>query len=270
MKWIYRIFVLILLISMYRHTVFSEEFSQEMIKTLEDISRLNARYSVTSIDMYDSKIWNDKNILVLKTIGGLDSLVEPGGDTNNRSVVNGEWRYIGMTPTGNLVNNPDYPDDHAGAAVINTYKWLNNENENTRISNYVSSVEEYNYYKDEIFNFLENEYGHRFDETENKDLWARRAKVIVPATEHGKGVIKFVHLWDSNRDGKPEEWYLTVYLSKMGPVGAAGLPGNLVPTPEPIDFTAMSAYGRSVIKADERGNEKYEVVTAVRRQKICM
>lgn len=185
-------------------------YSYEMYQSYIEIGQLNSHWKLLDISNYSIDIWNEKKILALNVDGGLEKLVDDKGNVN--SIKNGEYRYIGKNPEGDLINNPDYPDDHVGSAIINSYLWKITRQSELVISPYISTPEDLSFYKKEIFYFLENEYGTRFNEKDNPMIWLARAQVVVPVSEHGRGVIRFVHEWDSDKNGVPEEWYITVNL----------------------------------------------------------
>jgi len=200
---------LILLLSFYTGII-AMSIPDEMIQSYNEIGRLNYRWEGIDIKYYDTEIWQAKNVLVISALEGIENIIDENGRTNTNK--NGEYRYLGYNPVGYLINNPDYADDNVGKEIINQYKWMKNDEMLLNIAPYISTPEDLNFYKKEIFYFLEQEYGQRFDERDDPMKWLARARVIVPVSEYGRGVIRFVHEWDSDKNGSPEEWYITVNL----------------------------------------------------------
>lgn len=203
-----RIVLLIILIIFSQSTfiqIFALNDTESMLYTYNELSSYNSRWSTNEIDKYDKDIWVSKKVFVLPYMDGIENI--PGNNKNN-----GEYRYLGINIYNDFVNNPEYPDDHVGSEIINRYKWIEPHLNKYSMLPYIQTRENLNFYKKEIFYFLENEYGNRFDETEDPMIWLSRAQVIVPVSEYGRGVLRFEHLWDSNKDGIEEAWYITVNL----------------------------------------------------------
>ncbi len=225
----------------------------------------------TPIEAFDMDVWNDYHVLVMDIPGtypaNLSTLKEPDGSTNRYNANVGEYRYIGKNPDGYLVNNPEYPDDHTGKAVINTYAWKKNDVEETKLYQYIKSPEDQVFYETEIFHFLEEEYGPRFDETDNAERWLVNAIVIVPVSSTGRGVIKYMHEWDSNKDGVLEDWYITVNLRSKSEAGFKQEEdiddiGQVENVTESVT-SDMSSQGQVIIQGDSRGNEAFDASVAI-------
>ncbi|NDL66391.1 DUF5704 domain-containing protein [Anaerotalea alkaliphila] len=60
--------------------------------------------------------------------------------------------------------------------------------------------------------------GDFFDESEGPEPWLERAILLQPITEKSRGLLRFEHLWDSNKDGVPETWYITVVIPSKSEV----------------------------------------------------
>jgi hypothetical protein len=220
-----------------------------------------------SINDFDVDIWNEYNVLVLNLPGtfpsNLSNLKEPDGSSNDYNSSADEYRYIGKNPDGYLVNNPQYPEDHAGSAVINTYDWQINTDGKTKINQYILTMEDKEFYENEIFYFLESEYGPRFDENEDPSSWLANAIVIVPVSSTGKGVIKYMHKWDSNHDGVKENWYITVNLRSMNEVEEEHIEEEPTEDITNLPLAQLDSHAAAVIQADPRGNEVFDASVAV-------
>ena len=210
--------LLLLLNGVLASEVTAVEVPSEMQRAYDEVMLQKPDW-IAPIEAFDIDVWNAYEVLVVNNVGtfpsSLAGLKGPDGSPNSYNREVGEYRYIGKNPDGYLVNNPKYPDDHSGSAVINTYDWQRNAEDKTKINQYITSPEDQAFYEKEIFHFLEQEYGPRFDETEDPGGWLDNAIVIVPASSTGSGVIKYMHKWDSNKDGVAEEWYITVNLRAM-------------------------------------------------------
>ena len=219
------------------------------------------------IEAFDLDVWNEYNVLVVDIPGtfpsNLTTLKELDGSANDYNGDAGEYRYIGYNPDGYLVNNPKYPDDHSGSAVINTYDWQKNKDKKTKITQYINNLEDKAFYEKEIFYFLENEYGERFDETDDPSRWIANAIVIVPVSSTGNGVIKYLHKWDSDHDGVNEDWYITVNLRSKNSVGETFIEEGPEEDIEQLPLQQMQGHGIGIIQADPRGGEAFDATLAV-------
>jgi hypothetical protein len=217
-----------------------------------------------SVEAFDIDIWNDYKVLLVDNGGtypsNIASLLEPDGSANDYNSDAGEYRHIGKNPDGYLVNNPKYPDDHSGSAVINTYEWQENTTPNTDISQYMPTPEDKEFYEKEIFYFLETEYEARFDDTVNTQTWLDNAIVIVPVSSTGKGVIKFMHEWDSDHNGVKEDWYITVNLRSKN---EAIVEGWVTEITTPTINTGVATLATTRIAADSRGTESFDVTKGI-------
>ncbi len=215
------------------------------------------------IEAFDIDIWNQYDILVMDIPGefpsNLAKIKTADGSFNHYNTALNEYRYIGKNPDGYLVNNPRYPDDHSGTVVINTYDWQVNRDNKTQIYQFISTPEDQKFYENEIFYFLEQEYGERFDETSDPGPWLDNAIVIIPVSSTGDGVIKYLHKWDSDSDGTPEDWYITVNLrakDEVVPVMASEITYELV-------MSEMEPLSATRIASDERGEEIFDVTQGI-------
>jgi len=247
--------------------IMAVEVTDEMQRAYDEMILLRSDWGIIySIHDFDIDIWNEYKVLVKKIPGtfpsSLAGLKEPDGSPNSYNREAGEYRYIGKNPDGYLVNNPKYPDDHSGSAVINTYDWQENADKKTRIYQYINKPEDQAFYEKEIFHFLEQEYGPRFDETEDPSGWLDNAIVIVPASSTGSGVIKYMHKWDSNKDGVAEEWYITVNLRAMEDV-IEEITQEEEEDRVDIPSSQLDSQATAVIQADPRDNEAFDASVAV-------
>lgn len=256
------IVICIIMLQNGKFFIYSKDASLEMQICYEEIMSQRADWNAP-IQVFDTDIWNKYDVLVVEIPGifpeKLSSLVGMDGTSNNYNDSIGEYRYIGTNPDGYLVNNPKYPDDHSGISIINNYDWQENSDTKTRINQYISTPEDQEFYENEIFYFLEQEYGDRFDETADPGPWLDNAIVIIPVSSTGDGVIKYLHKWDSDSDGVAEDWYITVNLrakDEVMPVMASEITYELlVSEMEPLSATRIAS--------DERGQEIFDVTQGI-------
>jgi len=167
-----------------------------------------------SVNDFDMDVWCEYHVLVLKNPGtfpeNLKDIVTADGSANDKK--KGEYRYLGKTPGGYLVNNPNFPDDSPATTLINNYNWQKNIDISTSLDVDTMSEEDREFYSVEIFRFLKEENQEKFNEQDDERKWLENAIVVVPASSVGRGVIRYMHLWDSRGDGKLEKWYITVNL----------------------------------------------------------
>ncbi len=239
----------------------------DMQTAYDEISMQRPDWSILfPVEAFDIDIWNNYKVLLLDNSGtypsNLASILEPDGSANDYNSDAGEYRYIGKNPDGFLVNNPMYPDDHSGSAVINTYEWQENTDVKTEIAQYMLTTEDEEFYKKEIFYFLETEYEARFDDTVDPQIWLDNAIVIVPVSSTGKGVIKFMHKWDSDHNGVKEDWYITVNLRSKNDAIVEGWVTETT-TPTNNTGTAVVALSTTRIAADNRGTESFDVTKGI-------
>jgi len=256
--------ILLLVSGMSMIKVRAAEVPLSMQITYQEIAALRGLWGVVPVTGYDIDVWNDYNVLVLDLPGtyptNLSTLKEPDGSPNHYNSDAGEYRYIGYNPDGYLVNNPKYPDDHSGSALINTYNWQKNTDPVTDIRQYISSPQDQAFYEKEIFYFLEKEYGPRFDPTEDPSSWLLNAIVIVPVSSTGDGVIKYMHKWDSDGDGVDENWYITVNLRSKNEVkDSVSILDSIKPIQEPISSQTMAQLGPSKVGSNQVNQEIYDV-----------
>lgn len=255
----------LLMNGIYTKTITAAEVPPSMKTAYEEIASQRALWGAVPVTGFDIDVWNEYDVLVMDIPGtfptNLLSLKEPDGSPNDYNSDADEYRYIGYNPDGYLVNNPKYPDDHSGSAVINNYDWQKNADPVTDIDQYISSPEDQTFYENEIFYVLEKEYGHRFDNTEDPSRWLANAIVTVPVSTTGDGVIKYMHKWDSNHDGVVEDWYITVNLRAKDEV----IPeeGTTTVTSTTTGTSGTATLGNTRIAADARGSESFDVTKGI-------
>jgi len=245
--------------------VYAATIPTDMQTAYDEVASQRALWGIIfPVQAFDVDVWNAYGVLVLDNGGSfpsnLASIREADGTPNDYNSDVDEYRYIGKNPDGFLVNNPKYPDDNSGSAVINTYEWQENVEPQTDIGQYLVTVDDQTFYETEIFYFLETEYGTRFDDTVDPQSWLNDAIVIVPVSSTGKGVIKFMHKWDSDSNGVKEDWYITVNLRSKN---EAIIEGWVTEDITSSVNAGVATLGTTRIAADNRGTESFDVTQGI-------
>ncbi len=157
------------------------------------------------IDKINKGIWDKYEVLVY---GGPETVPAKDQDT----ALNGEKRYLGYTPMGDLMTNPNFPADHSATTIINNYDWIatpwtftaltgnrkgpwdNNPNDEPYIIGALADP---------------NGYGTVFDSTKppkGASSWHEVTKILQPRTDYTPGLGRMWHLWNGSY------WYITVTL----------------------------------------------------------
>ena len=167
-------------------------------KTAEEaVNKANEEigYMFYDINLVNKTIWNDYYVLVYGTPHG-----------NKRG---SEYRYLGITPEGTKFANPKYPDDDPASTVINNWNWVDPVEE--RIIDFSGVFDLNQDYEPLIREALENKYGYLFNENDTRE-WYKIAHILQPPTKYTPGVGRLWHLWDKDKDGVKETWYITFVI----------------------------------------------------------
>ncbi len=155
------------------------------------------------IDKVNKQIWNDYKVLVY---GGPETV-----SVKDQDVVYGQCRYLGFTPTGDLMTNPEFPPDHNATTTINNWSWekgpwaYGNNDLCKPSSNWDNQKENEAYIKAA----LDEKYGGLFQYStlpKNADNWYEVTKILQPRTSVTPGLGRMWHLWNGSY------WYITVVL----------------------------------------------------------
>ncbi|MBO8160675.1 MAG: hypothetical protein H0Z24_03480 [Thermosipho sp. (in: Bacteria)] len=152
-------------------------------------------FELYKLNHVNEAIWKNYGFLVYG---------EPFGEVKGN-----EYRYLGFSPLGDKVPNPQFPDDDPASTLINNWDWIKYPWDSD-----LGSRHELNNDPDllpKIREALKQKYGQLFDETDTKQ-WQKYALVIQPWTKYTPGLGRMWHLWDSNGDGKKETWYITFVI----------------------------------------------------------
>jgi len=164
-----------------------QQANQELGLTWYDINQVN------------KDVWNKYHILVYE---------QPYGTT----AIDGEQRYLGKTPLGEPMPNPDFPPDDPASTVINNWDWQNpfdfpNNQKECTWDNQPAS-EPY------ITAALSTKYGALFNTNQppqNAKGWYKITKILQPRTGVTPGLGRLWHNWNN------APWYITVVIPAQLP-----------------------------------------------------
>lgn len=141
------------------------------------------------------------------------------------TAANRERRYIGYNPLGHEFPNPNYPPDEDATTSLNGWAWVQKPWDynwaGTDLYMSLPNEEELRTaLNQKIINGIKYSYGSYFDETKgslangtaNTDWW-KYVLIVQPPTKYTYGYGRMWHKWDSNKDGIPELWYITMRLA---------------------------------------------------------
>jgi hypothetical protein len=133
------------------------------------------------------------------------------------AAANGERRYIGYNPLGSEFPNPNYPPDDDATTSLNgwewqEYPWLYEWAGSDLYTSLPNEADLRASLNQKIIEGIEYSYGSHFNENDNKEWW-RYVLVVQPPTKYTYGYGRMWHRWDSNKDGTPELWYITMRLA---------------------------------------------------------
>ena len=226
------------------------------------------------INQINREMWDEYEVLVYG-----DPQDVPAKDQD--TAANGEKRYLGYTPMGELLPNPDFPPDHSATTIINNYDWIKEPWKYELLTGTNSKAWDDNP-NDELYikNALSDKFGSLFKYAPPKNAigWYNVTKILQPRTDYTPGLGRMWHKWDSDHDGIKENWYITVLIpAKLSPdievttlispspvatnspqTAAANFKNNSVETKT---FSAKFYAGADVIKTENITLEAGESVT---------
>ena len=174
------------------------------------------------IDKINKDIWDKYEVMVY---GGPETVSAKDQDT----AANGEKRYLGYTPMGDLMPNPDFPPDHSATTTINNYAWIKepwivkalSDGDVDYIKGWSDNPNDETYIK----NALNDKFGSLFKYAppNNASNWYTVTKILQPRTSVTPGLGRMWHLWNGSN------WYITVLI-----------PAKLPPDIEITTLTSLS------------------------------
>lgn len=279
MKKRYR--VVLWLISLLAMLIFpvqaeSNYTKEDMGKALAIFAAQNEWYQKTDISAFSEEIWEKHGFLVLTKTAQKEkidyqSITENGmWNTTYNKNKNNQWKYLGTTPEGYLVENPDYPADAYNGKPFSQFNWLVNCNQNTSLwqkIRWLSEAEQarqHTYYINLIKDSFETEFGKGFDREniteEMEEAMLKAAILVYPMAEGRRTLISFRNLGD---DGKIYE--VTASMPKDWP----GLPKLEIEitTEEPVQPLIPQAtdFQRGILRlaSEKPGQEIFDVAKGI-------
>jgi len=159
-----------------------------------------------NIDQVNVDIWNKYEVLVY---GGPNTV--PAQD---QDLVNGEYRYLGYTPLGELMSNPYFPPDDPASTVINNWNWIYNPWENGALKVGFSKWDNKPENEPYIKAALNEKFGTLFEHNtppKGASYWYEDTKILQPRTSVTPGLGRLWHNWNGSY------WYITVIIPSEMP-----------------------------------------------------
>lgn len=134
---------------------------------------------------------------------------------SDQDLVSGQYRYLGYTPMGDLMPNPEFPPDHDATTTINNYNWIKEPWSVTALTGNSDAIWDNNPNDESYIRFaLSEKYGSlfKYEPPKNAADWHQVTKILQPRTDYTPGLGRMWHLWNGSY------WYITVIIpSKLPP-----------------------------------------------------
>lgn len=174
-------------------------FTNAVFRANNEIKKSFGFDTYYEINKVNRKVYEEYKVLVYG---------EPHGNKKN-----GEYRYLGYTPTGEDFPNNDYPYDVSSSRDFDDLNWIkdpwNNSKVKTSYPNVHKNVFDYDRedYKEHFIKGMELYHTKRFRNDPSVD-WEKYYHIVVPPTEHAHGIA---WLWHTTSTGKL--YYIDVALA---------------------------------------------------------
>ena len=199
---------------------------EDMERTLAIFAEQDTNYANLTTEDFSREAWTEHGLLVTKRNAQKKSFscfdVTKGVPrTIDNKQVKGQWKYLGTTPNGYLVENPDYPADAYNGKPFSQFNWLENNNRETSLWRKLEQLDEKekvyqrNYYINLIKDSFEAEFGKGFDReniTEAMEEAMLKAAILVyPMAEGRRTLISFRNRGKDGKDyevtaSMPKDW----------------------------------------------------------------
>lgn len=200
---------------------------EDMGKTLAIFAAQSEWYQKTDISAFSEEIWEKHGFLVLTKTAQKEKIDYKSITKNDRRETaynknkNNQWKYLGTTPEGYLVENPDYPADAYNGKPFSKFNWIENNNRKTSLwwkleqLSEAEQARQRHYYLNLIKDSFEAEFGKGFDREniteEMEEAMLKAAILVYPMAEGRRTLISFRNL---GNDGKiyevtasmPKDW----------------------------------------------------------------
>lgn len=152
----------------------------------------------------NQEIWNQHKILVY---GGPNAV--PAGEQDFKL---GHYRFLGYTPDGDLMPDPDFPSDNEASTLINNWDWVYEpyKQENPRLCARVTDWDGLSSHLPYINDILKTKFGGLFDYNDPKQ-WHLYTKILQPRTNVTPGLGRLWHNWRGSL------WYISILIPAQIP-----------------------------------------------------
>ena len=278
MKKRYFIFLwLVHLLSVFIFPVQAESnyTKEDMEKTFAIFAKQSKWYQEIDRKAFSEKVWEKYGLLVLKETAQKEKIDYKSITDNNiwgtvhNKNKNNQWRYLGTTPEGYLVENPDYPADAYKGKPFSQFNWLENHNQETSLwekTKWLSTEEQKhqrNYYINLIKDSFEAEFGKGFDREniteEMEEAMLKAAILVYPMAEGKRTLISFRNKGNNGKTyevtaSMPKNW-----LGTPGPTTEIKVEDIATPMiPKATDFQ-----GELRLASEKPGQEVFDVLQGI-------
>lgn len=249
---------------------------EEMIDTLERYAKVNASYAKKTIHDFSKEIWQEHGLLVLKNQAKADtiyyeSVSERGKKETKTNKYNDkakQYKYLGVTVEGYLVENPDYPADAYSGKLFSLFNWTECRNETTglmHILSRASSLKErddlYRYYLNIVRDSFRREFGDKFDiqpGSKEEENMMNAAILVYPPAEGSRTLISF-----RNLGGNGVTYEVTASMPKSGAAEPSVKQVEITETKPLIPQASQTRAGNVLIGSERPNQEIFEVAKGI-------
>ncbi|MDO4766039.1 MAG: DUF5704 domain-containing protein [Eubacteriales bacterium] len=271
------IIILFLWVMMFHIITLSDSFAEiysreEMQRTLELYSENNYLYREKNIHDFSKEIWQEHGLLVLKNQAKADTIYyesvsergKKGTKTNKYNDKAKQYKYLGVTVEGYLVENPDYPADAYSGKLFSLFNWTKNKNEKTslilllkKMSNEEEAKALYRYYLNIVRESFQREYGDKFDikpGSKEEENMMKAAILVYPVAEGSRTLISFRNL------GGDGVTYEVTASMRRGDAGTSSTKiEEVVETKALIPQASQSQGGSIRIDSEKPGQQSFDI-----------
>ncbi len=162
----------------------------------------------------NAQVWNEHEVLVY---GGPDVVPKAEQDFTG-----GHYRYLGYTPQGDLMPDPNFPPDHSATTLINNWDWktspwggsvpdcmeVNKWDDLPENEEFIRDNLYTKYFLDGQGNPLKKPLFNDGSPPNNAAEWYKITKILQPRTSVTPGLGRMWHTWNGSL------WYITVILPR--------------------------------------------------------
>ena len=248
---------------------------EDMEKTLAIFAEQNEWYQKTDITAFSQEIWENYGLLVLAKTAQKQKIDYKSITKNDKWEIayninkNNQWKYLGTTPEGYLVENPDYPADAYHGKPFSQFNWIENQNERTSLWKKTELLtkderrRQRHYYINLIKDSFEAEFGKGFDREniteEMEEAMLKAAILVYPMAEGKRTLISFRNKGNNGKTyevtaSMPKNW-----LGTPGPTTEIKVEDIATPMiPKATDFQ-----GELRLASEKPGQEVFDVLQGI-------